>query len=356
MKVGFDAKRFFYNKTGLGNYSRSIVNALAENYPNDEFLLLNAKHESIQLPFPNLGLIHPQQAGKLWRILGMGKIASRAGLNVFHGLSNELPLDIKSFKNKKVVTIHDVIFKRYPNYYPLIDRSIYHLKTKHAVKSADVIVATSKATADDLVRFYQADESKIKVVYQPVHESWYQSVKTNREFENPYYVYVSSFNQRKNHGALVQAFALIHKQTDLNLVLAGSYGETSNTIKNFIESEKLQNRVFIVENPAQDRLVSIVKNAAAFVYPSLFEGFGIPLAEAAVCGLPVAASDISVFTELAEKSALYFHPNKPESIADAMLSIVDPEKQFVLNLHRDALLQKIDKANIAKDLMNVYLG
>ena len=354
MKIGFDAKRYFFNKTGLGNYSRAIVHALASCYPDDEFILFSKKTGNQVCELTNLHSIVPVKPTFLWRTYGIVQELKSQKVDVFHGLSNEIPVGLGNSGIKGVVTIHDVIFKRYPHYYPIVDRTVYQVKTAHALKNADVIVATSMATAQDIVKFFRSDEMKIKVVYQPVSDIWYTPAVQNKEIDKPYWVYVSSFNQRKNHLTLIEAFSRIHKQTEHNLVLLGASGDTSELVKGRIKSLGLINRVFIKEDIGQEQLIQWVKQASGFVYPSFFEGFGIPLAEAIVSGLPVAASDIPVFRELAGDAALYFHPNKSDEIADALLQLDSAMVKSQLEKGRDEVLKKINPLHIASQLMELY--
>jgi len=354
MRIAFDAKRYFNNKTGLGNYSRSIVHALVSQFPEHDFFLIHNKEEKPLLDLPNLKTLSFRGKGGFWRTFLMAKDLQKFKMDVFHGLSNEIPTGLDKRKIKSVVTIHDVIFMRYPEYYRFFDRVIYRKKTGNAVKNANRIVATSKATAADLQKYYLADSSKMEVIYQPVNEAFYLAKTGIPIVDGNYFIYVSSFTYRKNHGTLIQAFARIQKMLDWNLVLVGIEGETYEATKRFIQNEHLENRVKIFKNASQSDLVNLMQNASAFVYPSLFEGFGIPLAEAAVCGLPIVASNIGVFTELAEDAALFFHPNKYEEIADAMLRITDPTLQAKLRLKLSKILHKVEHTGIAKQIMQLY--
>lgn len=354
MRIGLDGKRYFNNPSGLGNFSRSLVHALAQEFPNDEFILFSEKPELPKTNLPNLSVFHPSNGSKLWRSFGLKNDALRLGIDVFHGLSNEIPVGLKNTKIRTVVTIHDVIFKRYPGLYPFIDRKIYDWKTKYALGNANATVAASHATAADLTAYYGFPETESTVIYQPVHSGYYLKTSEETAFSQPYFIYVSSFTRRKNHGALIEAFAKIQKQCDWNLVLAGLGGETLHEIRNFIHHEKLDKRIILHTDVALHDLILLMQQASGFVYPSLFEGFGIPLAEAAVCGLPMAVSDIPVFRELAEDAALYFHPNKPEEIADSMLQLSRGEHQARLNQSRLKVLEKINPRQIAQSYMAVY--
>lgn len=353
MRIGFDAKRYFQNRTGLGNYSRGVVHALASQFPEDEFVLFHRQDAAPELQLPNLSTF-ATQTGSLGRVFGMAGPLKQSAVAVFHGLSNEIPLGLKRTGIRSVVTIHDVIFRRYPDYYRLADRNIYHLKTRYAVRHADHIIATSKATADDLVAFYGARESQMTVLYQPVQEAFYQPLHEAPLIQGPYFIYVSSFTGRKNHGALLQAFASISKQCQWNLVLAGAAGETLEQVHNLVAHEGLKDRVFVYENCPRHELLNLMKHAEAFVYPSLFEGFGIPLAEAAACGIPAAVSRIPVFTELAETAAEYFHPNQADSIAEAMMRLTDAGIRAGLRQQMELIRKKTDATKIASDLMQLY--
>jgi glycosyltransferase involved in cell wall biosynthesis len=354
MRIGFDAKRYFFNRTGLGNYSRSIVHSLAAHFPKDDFCLFSAKPSEVNSPFPNLKTIVPAKSNFLWRRFGIVNAMREERIEVYHGLSNEIPSHLAKNNIKSVVTIHDVIFKRYPQYYSWTDRQLYHFKTKHAVAHSERIIATSEATAKDLVRYYNANEKKIEVVYQPVNDAWYLPSGLPPSESQPYYLYISSFTHRKNHGALIQAFSRIHKQTDLNLVLAGASGESLAFCQNFIEDEKIQDKVKIYTNCGLNELISLAENAHSFVYPSLFEGFGIPLAEAAVKGLPMAVSKIEVFKELAAGAALYFNPNNCDEMAASLLELLRLEYTLPMKKAREELVQKIQPEMIASQLMNIY--
>ena len=161
MRIGFDAKRAFFNHSGLGNYSRFVISSLQNNYPENEYFLYSPK---LQGPFLNelSGVFKaPQGIGKyfssIWRVRHLGSRAEADGIEVFHGLSNELPADLKSKSIRKVVTIHDVIFKRYPEFYNKVDGWIYNRKTQYSCDLADEIVVVSTQTKDDLLNFFKVD-------------------------------------------------------------------------------------------------------------------------------------------------------------------------------------------------------
>lgn len=352
MNVGFDAKRYFNNRTGLGNYSRSVVEALLKNNPENHYVLFAPGQEGRTLA-SGLLIAETRSKGSLWRLMGMKNDLIKQGIQVYHGLSNEIPLGLSGTGIKTVVTIHDVIFKRFPGYYRMADRWIYHIKTSYALQKANIIIAASETTAADIKTFYKVNPEKVEVVYQPVDSVWYD-VPAATTVSGPYILYVSSFTQRKNHGTLIEAFAKIQKQTDLRLVLAGANGETLEKCRSFAKSEKLSDRVHFFVDCDFSTLHSLVYGASLVVNCSFFEGFGIPLAEAAVCARPMAVSDIPVFREIAGKAARYFNPNNADEIAAVLLESIAPEHQAAMASGRADLLEKINPAKIAAQLTHIY--
>lgn len=172
--------------------------------------------------------------------------------------------------------------------------------------------------------------------------------------EAPYFVYQSSFTDRKNHAILIEAFARIQKQTNWNLKLVGLNGSTLPSVEAQIESMGLSSRITCLIDQPKDRVVSVVKGASGFVYPSLNEGFGIPLAESLAANLPMAVSNIEVFKELVEDLPEYFHPNKPDELAAAMMSITRLEIQAHQRVKRELLLKKVEAKSIAAQWISLY--
>lgn len=355
MQIGFDAKRYFNNKSGLGNYSRGVVNNLAATYPQHTFQLFTKNLFDDNLPQGNMHQVCPQNKSLLWRQFGIAKRCKEIGIDVFHGLSNEIPFGFLKQGIKSVVTIHDVIFKKFPMHYKWADRMLYDFKTKYALKNANKIIAISEAVKADLIKYYKADKTKIEVVYQFLEPEFYAPIENSSLIHSfPYFVYISSFQQRKNHLALLDAYAKIHKQVDQALVLVGMMGEMYEEALSFVEKNGLQNKVYFHLNvPVSDK-INLIKNASGFVYPSLDEGFGIPLAEAAVLNVPLAVSNIPIFREIAGKAALYFHPNNANEIASTLLQLALPETKKLFYDNKVIITNKVDRTILASKFMKVY--
>ena len=173
MNIGFDAKRAYHNSTGLGNYSRTLISSLADFFPEHEYYLFNPKpslrwkfepHQNIHevLPHDFFSILFPQA----WRTSLIKKDLKKKSIALYHGLSHEIPINIKRTGVPAVVTIHDLIHKRYPEQFSAIDVNIYNKKSRYACKNANKVIAISNQTKRDIVEFYNLPEEQIAVCYQ----------------------------------------------------------------------------------------------------------------------------------------------------------------------------------------------
>jgi glycosyltransferase involved in cell wall biosynthesis len=330
VRIALDAKRYFFNRTGLGNYARRWVQILAERSSGNDIFLCTPKIPALLPVLPTqCSLLSPEHTGLLYREWYISRQLNRKSVDLYHGLSNELPFSTGAMHCRKLVSIHDLIFKRYPGFYPLADRTIYNLKSRHACRNADLIIATSQTTAADIQTYYHIAASKIRVVYQDVAPEFFQLQELNlpRFIEEPYFLFVSSFTGRKNHALLIEALERIHRQTNHHLVLAGAKGPTLEICKRLAQSLGLSEKVHFYPDIQQATLMQLYRHADGFLLPSAFEGFGIPLAEAMAAGIPVAASDISVFREIGNEACLYFRQGERDAVAEAMLRLLMPEQR-----------------------------
>ena len=340
MRIGFDAKRAYNNVTGLGNYSRYVLNGLAERYPKDELFAFTPKvnDELRKLLSNKLILQTPKNSfaktfHSYWRTYSIKSLIEKESIDVYHGLSNELPANINKAAVKSVVTIHDLIFKRYPDYYKAVDRKIYDQKFQHACKVADRIVAISEQTKKDIIEFYQTPEQKIEVIYQDCAKLFHgdvtpemkQHVTEKYQLPQAYILCVGTIEQRKNQLTLVKAFKEI--DTDVKLVLLGNGKEYLQKVNHFIEANKLADQVMLISNVASKDMPLIYSQASLFVYPSLFEGFGIPIIEAQNMGVPVITSKGGCFAETGGDAAMYIDPNNVVELQEAMESLLQDEKK-----------------------------
>lgn len=362
MKIAFDGKRFFNNGSGLGNYSRDLVRILAAYYPDNEYLLLNNKKSERGkeiLALPSVSFIETSK-GKLSRQFKMGKDAQNANCDIFHGLSGELPIRWNEKSIKKIVTIHDLIFLRYPKYYGFFDRKIHFWKFKKAAEQADLIIAISEQTKADIIKFLKVPESRIRVVYQGCHHSFkedkpqelLESVQDKFKIPKEFILNVGTIEERKNLLNIVKSI----NNTEIPLVVVGKKKDKYfRKVQRFIIKNKLQNQVFFLENVSMEELAAIYKLAKIFVYPSVFEGFGIPVIESLFSGTAVITSNSSSLPEAGGKDSLYIDPNNIDDLKSKILFLWSNESERKRRAEKGLLYaQKFSDENIAKDLIKVY--
>lgn len=341
VNIGFDAKRAVFNQTGLGNYARTLVNSLATAFPENQYILYtpslreNARLESLRGQ-PAVSLTTPRGwLGKLapgvWRIAGVAGQARADQVAVFHGLSNELPMRLGAAGMKSVVTIHDVIFERFPELYRSHDRMIYRIKTRHACRAATAIVAVSQQSKAELVEFLRVDPQRIKVIYQacdpsfgaPAGESARAATRQKYRLPAQYLLYVGSIEKRKNLLTLVKAVELLRKSHDPFLVALGNGKEYLREVTSYIEQNGLSDRVRIISDAAFADFPAIYQSAIGLAYPSKFEGFGIPILEALWSKLPVITTKGGCFAEAGGPASLYVDSQSVEELAHGIKRILE---------------------------------
>ncbi|OFX38648.1 MAG: hypothetical protein A2X08_10645 [Bacteroidetes bacterium GWA2_32_17] len=369
MKIAFDAKRAFYNNTGLGNYSRNTIRLLSTYYPNNEYLLFTPSTlKSIRFErADNTQIITPQSfTGKLfksyWRSYLINSQIHYEKPDIYHGLSNELPYGINGQKkSKSVVTIHDLIFKRFPELYKSTDRKIYDRKFKYAAEVADAVIVVSQQTADDIQEFYKINSGKIKVVYQGCNPVFYNMVddKIKSEIKNKFnlpdefILYIGTIEERKNLLGIVKA--IYSNKIEMPLVVIGRKTAYFDKVNDFIVVNKIEKQIIFIENLSNTELPAFYQIAKAFIYPSIYEGFGIPILEALASGTPVITSEGSCFGEAAGNNSVFVNPFKIESIAEGMLKVLSTKEtrvNMIIEGRKHAL--KFTEDKVAENLMKVY--
>ncbi|HBX51961.1 MAG: hypothetical protein A2275_01650 [Bacteroidetes bacterium RIFOXYA12_FULL_35_11] len=368
MIIGFDAKRAFFNTSGLGNYSRNTIKLLSKYYNENTYFLYSPslKNKINFIDSPNVIFKKPDSLignsfKSYWRSFLLTQQLEKDNINIYHGLSNELPSKINKSKIKSVVTIHDLIFLRYPNLYKKIDREIYKKKFQYSCFAADKIIAVSNQTKADIVNFLNINESKIEVVYQGCNLIFKKKVD-NFEKENilnkyklpaQYILYVGTIEQRKNLLNLIKAVHI--GCINIPIVAIGKPTAYINKIKEYISINKLEKRVFLYHNVSIEELPVFYQMAEMFVYPSTFEGFGIPIIEAMYSGIPVITSRGGCFSEAGGKNSIYIDPENIEEILSAIKNVAsDPilkQKMIKTGLEH---ANNFNEDVIANNLMSVY--
>ena len=385
MIIGYDAKRAFRNNTGLGNYSRMLIggvwnegcrtkNNVGAN--NDLPILLytpsvKGRHEHYFDKFkkndeganndlPVLKVVAPKGVWRLlksvWRSVGVSCAVKHDGVELFHGLSHELPYGLPK-RVKKVVTMHDLIVMRFPEFFKPADRVIHRLKMRHACRVADVVVAISEQTKRDLVELMGIEEEKIRVVYQSCDSIFWiggkeirsQEVRSKYGLPERYILCVGTLEERKNQMRVIEAMKRLPEEVALVLVgrPRGTYGQ--QILQSASDRIRLLSKADFADFPA------LYNGAVASVYMSRFEGFGIPVLESMCCDCPVVTSNVSSMPEAGGDAALYADPNDCETVAAHLRRLLEDEafRQQIIDKGR---IQKLEFApeKVTADMMAVY--
>lgn len=370
MKIGFDTKRFFLNSTGLGNYSRDLVRGvLEEEMDNDYFLYTTGGEIDLKTKFlknhSNIKIVTPtgiyKKMKSYWRSVRLEKQLLKDGVEVFHGLSHEIPKKNKLSKIKYVVTIHDLIFLRFPENYNRIDREIYKKKVEYACTTADKIIAISEQTKRDLMEFLKVPSHKIEVIYQSCAASFHHIsdyryrhlVQKKYNLPENYILYVGTIEKRKNLATLVEAIG--KSNTQLPLVAIGKQTDYTKEVMDMIDKYKLGNQVALLQNVTFLDLPSIYQSANLFVYPSLFEGFGIPVLEALYSKTPVIAATGSCLEEAGGPNSIYVDPKNSDELAQQIDRVIENgELQLEMKEKGFEYAQNFNSQKQAKAVLEVY--
>jgi len=344
MIIGFDAKRIVRNGTGLGSYGRTLVNDLIRRGDTDMEYLLYAPDkgrddlrqqiiEGAQFRYPSFNSLQAKRLATitsilqsfnspLWRTYGIVNDLRRDGIQLYHGLSGELPIGIRKSGIRSVVTIHDLIFLRHPEYYHWIDTKLYAWKFHQTIKEADRIIAISERTKQDIMEYGHISDERIRLVYQSYAPRFSTAVTPDQQQEvrqryllpERFILNVGTIEHRKNLRLAVDALSLL--PSDIHLVAVGRQTKYAQTLPQ-------SNRLHLLSGVPDADLAVIYSLAEAFVYPSRYEGFGIPIIEAIAAGLPVVACTGSCLEEAGGPSCLYVDPDDVEGMAAALLSVLE---------------------------------
>ena len=370
MRIGFDAKRAFFNSTGLGNYSREVIAAMMELHRDENYFLYSSKK-----PRKNSPQFLPQDSDArlitagvrlpaVWRSWGMTADWRRNELDLYHGLSNEIPFSShRTDRVKRIVTIHDLIFLRYPKYYPRFDRRMYRFKSHYACRYAHKLICVSEQTARDVQEFYHTETERIEIIPPIINEIFYRKSsgdeisKLKNKFSLPerFWVSVGTIEERKNLISAVKALLLLPEKDRLPIVVVGHKARHWQKVEALLKKKNLHHLILHLPQISSADLPALYKSSIAALYPSLYEGFGIPVAEALASGTPVIASASSSVPEAAGGGGLLVNPNKADEIADAMSQLLSSEtKRNELIATGKKHVQQFRRGVVAEKIRQVY--
>jgi len=374
VRIGIEGKVLTRKIGGIGRYAISLIRTLllisAEEYPDMEFVIFTAPQTDPRALDGFKALCCDRFRGiksSLLRssvFLPTGVILEQ--IDVFHGLDQSgVPLLFK--KGKCVVTLHDVIALALPWAFPLRRRLVLRVALSRIRRQADIVIAPSAAVREDVVRHLKLDGEKITIIpygceerFRPANDP-VRLARTRTRYHLPdrYVLFVGALEPRKNVTALVKAFSLLRAEQvgDLKLVIAGGRGWGYEGLFKTIEALGLGDHVSFLGFVEEEDLPDLYRGALLFVYPSLCEGFGLPILEAMGCGTPVVTSNTSSMPEVAGDAAILVEPTKPKVLASAMARVLgDDELREELRRKGIARARGFSWDAAARKTLEVYRG
>ncbi|MFK7983844.1 MAG: glycosyltransferase family 4 protein [Saprospiraceae bacterium] len=249
--------------------------------------------------------------------------------DIWHSTHYTLP---HKWKGPRLISAYDLLFERFAS---MFDKPLYHqirVQMRNCITDADAVICISETTKKEIIDYYQIESSKLYVVplaYSPVFRPLPLSESQNKWVgQKPFFLYVGGRGQYKNFATVLRAFEIWSRKTEIELLVVGS--EWTATEKKILSEKKLHTHVRLLGHLEDEVLCMLYNRAKAFIYSSLFEGFGLPPLEAMACGCPVIASRIPSTVEVAGEIPIYFEPTAPESLRDAFDIVLNEAK----NTHR----------------------
>lgn len=371
MIIAFDGKKAARNRAGLGNYSRFVIRSMARRFPDCRFdVYVGRKDKNGLLDFAsdygNINICYPtlpvlRLFPRLWERFGITYEIRKRGADVYHGLGNELPANIrKAAGTRTVVTIHDLIFLFFPHTYSWLDRHLFNMKFKAACMKADRIIAVSNCTAKDIVKYYFIPKGKISIAYQgcdPIFrtkcdETEKDAVRKKFSLPDRFILSVGTVEERKNTALIAEALGKIPA---MDLVIVGRRTAYAEIVEETAARCKVADRLHILSGVSTEELHAIYRLADIFVYPSRYEGFGIPVLEALCSGTPVIGATGSCLEEAGGNAAAYINPDDSDALAEAICRITSD------NGLRESMIKKgeayshcFEEEVLADRLMEIY--
>jgi glycosyltransferase involved in cell wall biosynthesis len=380
MNIGFDAKMAYHNGTGLGHFSRTLINSLSQYYPAHEYFLFNPQPSSLfQMPGKNIHEVQPSSSidrifSSAWRDRRIKKDLQKHKIDLYHGLDHELPNGIAQTGIKSVVTIHDLIYERYPKQFSPRDIKRFSVLFRYACEQADKVIAISQQTREDIVEFFKTPEEKIVTCYQSCNPAFGKSISQEEKqrvqkmygLPDEFFLYVGSIIERKNLLTICKAVFILRNEIAIPLVVIGDGKVYKQQVKDYIRQNGLEKKVILLSDNAAlpaslfqtaADFPAIYQLAMAMIYPSFFEGFGIPVLEALWSRLPVITSGVSCLPETGGDAAYYVNPNSAGEIAEGMKKICD-DRQLRETMKEKGWkhAQNFTQQKSAAAVMRVYEG
>lgn len=339
MRIGLDGYSLTEPRTGVGHYTFELARALAVAHPSDQFELISPKpfdqYVFEREPLPNLNFIKGKSSsirGHWWSV-GLPLYAKRAGLDLFHGTNFELPL---WSRRRTVLTIHDLSALRYPELHrPRLARRA-RVRLPLAAKLARAIITPTEAVKREVCSQFRLKAEKVTAIheaprraFQPLSLDETFEIRRRLEIDDDFLLFVGTLEPRKNLLTLLKAFDQVLRRTSWRpqLVVAGGEGWLMDETFSFMKESGINEHLRLVGYLDDLELRALYSSCKAFIYPSLYEGFGLPPLEAMACGAPVVATRIPALQETLGDAAILLEPVDVDGLAKAITGLLENQQR-----------------------------
>jgi glycosyltransferase involved in cell wall biosynthesis len=349
-------------RSGIARYTASLLREFALQQSSNCIFLYSHRPFQLDFPLPEHWKVRTGQLGIRGLSTAFGQLwfpiwALKDNIDVFWSPHSQLPLLLPP-RIRKVLTVHDLVWKSFPQTTKRNDRIMGALFTPLSLRIANHVIAVSQSTRDDVVKFFPGTRDKIDTVYEASSLNAAGATGPNTR-SNPYFLFVGSNEPRKNIERMLAAYIQYRKLTlsPFDLILAGSYQWGDFNAIDFIETNDLSSSVHLIHNSEDAMLCVLYAHAKALVMVSLYEGFGLPLVEAMQWGIPLIASNNSAVAEIAGNAALLVDPYDTDAIASAFKEMTeDPATRSKLAYNSKIRGQQFSWRQAASETMALMAG
>lgn len=319
MKIGLITDNITDKPTGIGNYAKNFIDILYKTDKNNEHYIIDYKdniYNTNNIKINNPFKLIKSYSWHNYLPLQMQKYNLDYIFN-FSGCPHYLP-----YKEKEIFFVYDISWYLYPEYHPY-KRVLYHkLLFKHTINNSAFIIVDSYSTKNDIVKYFEADKDKISIVY-PYYKNNIKEDNTVA-INQPYLLYVGTLEPRKNIINIIKAFhkSKIEANTDHKLIICGKKGWGFNEIYKEVQNRNLDGEILFKGYVTDEQKKYLYKHASAFIYPSYYEGFGIPIIEALTYGCPVITSNTSSLPEAIGNAGIQVNPNNIDDLSNAITKVI----------------------------------
>ncbi len=341
MIIGIDASRAFLKKrTGIEEYSYQVIKHLREELKSEQVILYIRSDQDVNLDIPATWKIKKLWAPRFWTQIRLSLEMFFCPPEVLFVPAHTVPV---IHPKKTIVTVHGLEYEFCPQAYSFWERIYMRFSIRFSCRVAEKVISVSENTKRDLVRMYAVPEEKIQVIYEGYAQNIEYRISniesdssTRMHYEKPYLLFIGRIEERKNVKSIVEAFEILKERYHIphTLVLVGKPGYGYSRIRSKIENLKSKIPIIELGYVSEEEKWELLRGADIFLFPTLYEGFGIPVLEAQSVGVPVITSDTSSLPEVGGEGAVYVDPLSAESIVEGVQKVLSDEA------FRDDIIEK----------------